>query len=203
MLSQSHKRIWTNTFVKMKLLIVISALIITVYGQTTVTTTTTQGTTSGPKPTLPPELQEKVCRDLIPLHPGSPGPQNTTAPYHIIPEKRRVANGERIYVKIYPTVEGEKFNGFMVQARSADDFRNYQIFGRWIVDEAGLNDAQSCINFNDTAFSDSKESWDFVTLTWVAPSTGRGEVTFFTAITKTFTVFWIDLFSVFTVVYGD
>lgn len=75
-----------------------------------------------------------------------------------------VANGERILVKIEPTVPGTRLNGFMVQARSSADFRNYQNFGTWIDDAAGLNGAQSCISFNDTAFSDSHESWDSVNL---------------------------------------
>lgn len=189
-----------------KFTIVFIALVYSTYAQTTTTTVPTVSTTEttrGPRPTLPPELQEKVCRDLIPLHPGSPGPQNTTAPYRITPASPVIANGERMFITIEPSVAGKRFNGFMVQARLASDYKQYQVFGTWIVDAAGLNDAQSCISFNDTAFSDSPESWDRVNLVWQAPLTGSGEVIFFASLTENFVTFWIDLFSVFPVKYGS
>lgn len=184
-----------------KFAIIVSALILSAYAQVE-STTVAPTTTEAPRRTLPPELQEKVCRDLIPLHPGSQGPQNTTAPYTILPAVQRVRNGERIGITIKPTNAGELFNGFMVQARDAADYKTYTIYGTWIVDPEGLNDAQSCISFNDTAFSDSPAAWPQVDLVWEAPLTGSGEVTFFASITKTFTIFWIDLFSQYTVTYG-
>ncbi|XP_063794830.1 putative ferric-chelate reductase 1 isoform X2 [Pseudophryne corroboree] len=124
------------------------------------------------------------CDTMLPIH-GVSTPQSSAAPYNIIVSKASFNAGDVITVIIQST-SGNKFKGFLLEARSVGGDRITGSFSttdgnaQTLTCSAGANTAVSHTNSN------LKSS---ITASWTAPE-GEGPVRFRATVLSSYSTFW-------------
>lgn len=118
-----------------------------------------------------------ACDHMTPGH--GVEAQDTISPYHLSVSERNVKGGETITVDIFSTVAGERFKGFLLQARTEGD--DYEIIGEFLEneDEATPFSFRNCSTGLRNAVTHSENSLkDRISLIWRAPENFEGPVRF-------------------------
>lgn len=131
---------------------------------------------------LPQGAPEKICRSMLPEHPGSL-PQNSVSPFSIVP--RRLQGKVIVVVR---SLLGTPFQGFMIQGRSPDGrivgtFENMGEFAHTI----------NCDNERDTTTHSSPNPKNVLEVQWTPPPGYDGPIIFNGTIAQDYGIYWVGV----------
>ena len=128
-----------------------------------------------------------TCQSLMPVHSGI-RPQHGNSPYTVSAVKMR---NNKVRVTISSPVEGEVFEGFVMQARSSSD-RNKFVPGEFTTSE--VSKAINCFGKKQSTLSHVDPNPKREVVTEWTPSAGVNEdVVFVATVAKSFAVFWTHI----------
>lgn len=113
------------------------------------------------------------CDNMTPSHQGAE-PQTTPSPYKIVLTEKSVGNGQRLSVELKTSVDGRKFRGFLLQARTLEG----SIIGQFQPKEEIDFNFLECNGFRTAVTNSNNNEDSSLTFEWAAPMEFIGKIKF-------------------------
>ncbi|XP_025111412.1 putative ferric-chelate reductase 1 isoform X1 [Pomacea canaliculata] len=130
---------------------------------------------------------ENSCGNLTPSHGGSSSMNVANSPFTVTASKGTYSPGETITVTL-KSASSQTFSGFLVQARSSGSTNPLGTFGT-----ASGTRQLTCGSANSASTHSSGASKSSIQLTWTAPQTNAGTVTFWATFVQSYSTFYVGV----------
>ncbi|KAM3914375.1 putative ferric-chelate reductase 1 isoform 2-T3 [Leptodactylus fuscus] len=127
-----------------------------------------------------------ACKDMRPQHSHSP---QTEIIHNITVDKTVFNPGDQIKV----TLSGSHFDGFLIQARNANNLDSDAVGSFSLIDDR-VSRLLTCGGVQDSAVSQTnKRRKDQVEIYWIAPSGGPQHVQFLATVVEKYKIYWVKI----------